>query len=1050
MEPSLMNNADQSALSEKMLDLAARIAATPRPDTLLDLLNTHLPAIVPHRALDLYTLDESRLILVALKSVATQNGSTTHEGQDIPVTKGLIGTIFKNGIAEMVNDAHLDNRRTQPGTIGIHGEHNLVYPLVMGQNTSGVLVLTRSGDDRFSPEEFERARLIAAYTALALAHIGLTDTLRVQQELRQAEAIKRAVVDTLTDGIVSVGSQGNILLINEPTEKIFGYHRGELSGKPLEMLIPDYLKEVHKAAFDNYNRTGKRHLHSWTALELIGRHKLGHEIPLEISFGEARVDENKIFTGIIRDITQRKKAEKELQDISMRLTGLIQTSHTAIMVEDEHRKVALCNETFCRLFDLPELPEMLKDADGAHILDRCSLAFVEDQRAFQQLMQRLPTQKTEVVRKALKLSNGKTIECDYIPIFVGTEYRGHMWLFRDITEQKRALKHMKKLARLTKENPNPIVRMNREFMLVDANNTAMEFIKNVLKGKLPDEWRRVGEQSFQTGDIMDMEFYHPPSDRYYLAHIVPDKARKYINVYGREITELKHTQKDLIQAKLEAEQSVRTKEIFLANMSHELRTPINGVLGLTNLLMTGDSPMRMEYLNGIRASGQQLLSVINDILDLSKIEAGMLRFEQTQFNPQKIIINLISTFNVLAEQKGIKLHVDSALKGTEVLLGDSVRLNQIILNLISNAIKFTETGSITLAASLEQMPGGTVLQFSVTDTGIGIAPEKLDQIFEGFVQAEDDVTRKYGGTGLGLTIVRQLVDLQGGTLRLRSTLGSGSTFSFTIPYTLVGQTSTPTETDTNSWTALSSLENFHVLIAEDNFINQVVARQTLEHWKIKTTVVSNGKEVLLALREKKFDLILMDVQMPEMDGMTATRKIREEFSEPLSNIPIIAMTASVLDEPERRVMDGGMNDYISKPFKPQDLHQKLTQWLGKTVQLHTMITKHVHLDMVQLNDVFEDPASLASFLESAQESLEQYVQSLKTLHSTDKRALYEMELHRVKGSLGALGATSCFNEAVTLERQLKTPGNSAWPDHTTFISMVERLIEEIRVQCTQF
>jgi PAS domain S-box-containing protein len=871
----------------------------------------------------------------------------------------------------------------------------------------------------------------------------------VRRDIRHVEAVKRAVFDTLTDGVVSIDSHSNIILTNEPNEKIFGYRSDELNGKPLETLIPDYLKAVHRAAFEEYNRTGKRHLHSWTALELTGRHKLGHDIPIEISFGETSVDGHKIFTGIIRDITQRKKAEKELQDSSMRLTGLIQTAQNAIMVEDEHRKVALCNETFCRLFHLPESPEMLKGTNGAYLLDRCCLAF-EDQRAFAQIAQRLPGQKTQVVRQAVKLSSGRTIECDYIPIFVGTEYRGHMWLFRDITEQKRALKRMKKLARLTRENPNPIVRMNRQFQLIDANHTAMKVIKNVLKGKLPDEWRRIGEQSFQTGQNMEMEFYHEPSDRYYLAHIVPDKAGKYINVYGRDITDLKHTQKDLIHAKLEAERSVRTKQIFLANMSHELRTPINGVLGLTNLLMTGDSPLRMEYLNGIRASGQQLLSVINDILDLSKIEAGMLRFEQTGFNPQKIIINLISTFNVLAEQKGIKLQVDSALKGTEVLLGDPVRLNQVILNLISNAIKFTETGSITLGASLDQASGTTALQFSVTDTGIGIAPDKLDQIFEGFVQAEDDVTRKYGGTGLGLTIVRQLVALQGGTLQVQSTLGAGSIFSFTIPYTLIGQSSAPADTDTNNWTALSSLENFHVLIAEDNFINQVVARQTLEHCKIKTTVVNNGKEALLALREKHFDLILMDVQMPEMDGMTATRKIREEFSAPLSNIPIIAMTASVLDEPERRVIDGGMNDYISKPFKPQDLHQKLTQWLGKNVQLHTMAPKHVHLDMDQLNDVFEDTVSLASFLESAQESLEQYLQNLKTLHGTPDRAHYEMELHRIKGSLGALGANNCFQEAVSLERQLKAPGNTAWPDHTTFISMVERLIEEIRLQCTQF
>jgi len=934
-----LSNAAQPALTDKMLDLAARIAASSQPDALLHLLTQHLPAIVPHDALRLYAFDSTCRQLVALKPTEAQ----PIEEQYIPAATGLVGTILGSGIAEMINDAHLDPRRAQRDTISLHPEHNLILPLAAAHNTAGVLVLTRIGNNRFTAQEFERTKLVAAYTALAIANFSLRNVLHeketrdhteirtARQNVENTEAVRRAVLDTLTDGVVSIDHRSVILLANEHTEKIFGYCSGELNGKPLEILIPDYLKELHRTGFEQYNRTGKRRLHSWTALELTGRHKQGHDIPLEISFGETFVEGQKIFTGIIRDITQRKKAEKELQDTNMRLTGLIQTSQFAILVEDEHRRVALCNETFCHLFQLPDTAEMLKGTSGIHLLDRCRLAF-KDQREFAQLAQRLPGQKIPVSQQAVKLSDGRTIECDYVPIFVGAEYRGHMWLFRDITERKRASKHMKKLARLTKENPNPIMRVNRDFELVDANNTAVQFIKEVLKGKWPDEWRRVGEQSFETGTIVNREFYHQPSDRYYLAHIVPDKARKYINVYGRDITELKHAQKDLIQAKLEAERSVRTKQIFLANMSHELRTPINGVLGLTNLLMTGDSPNRMEYLNGIRASGQQLLSVINDILDLSKIEAGMLRFEQIQFNPQNIIINLISTFNVLADQKGIKLHVNSALKGTEVLLGDPVRLNQIILNLVSNAIKFTETGSITLAAALEQTPTGTALQFSVTDTGIGIAPDKLDNIFEGFVQAEDDVTRKYGGTGLGLTIVKQLVELQGGTLHVQSAPGTGSVFSFSIPCTLVRQAATPAETDTNTWTALTSLEGFHVLIAEDNFINQVVARHTLEHWKVQTTVVNNGKEALSALREKHFDLILMDLQMPEMDGMTATRKIREEFSPPLANIPIIAMTASVLDEPERRMVEGGMNDYISKPFKPQDLHDMLTRWLSKSVQ----------------------------------------------------------------------------------------------------------------------
>ncbi|NTW49513.1 MAG: response regulator, partial [Chlorobiales bacterium] len=360
---------------------------------------------------------------------------------------------------------------------------------------------------------------------------------------------------------------------------------------------------------------------------------------------------------------------------------------------------------------------------------------------------------------------------------------------------------------------------------------------------------------------------------------VADNSGKYTHWVSvlRDITSRKKTEEDLIKAKQLAEESMKAKEQFLANMSHEIRTPMNAVVGLTNLMLNMRlDPEQREYVEAIKQSSDNLLVIINDILDISKIEAGKISFEKIPFSINDLLNRLVKSVKVKAVEKGLtfSLAVDASLP--EVVTGDPVRLNQILVNLVGNAIKFTEKGSLTVDARLYEDADDEVnVLFEVTDTGIGISGESLDKIFESFSQATSDTTRKFGGTGLGLTISKQLVELQNGEMRVKSKPNEGSTFSFIIPLKK-GGTITVQNASLSGPEQQINLEHLRVLLVEDNPMNRFVATKTLATWKITVDTAENGKQALEMVGEKPYDLILMDVQMPEMDGYEATRRIRKE------------------------------------------------------------------------------------------------------------------------------------------------------------------------------
>ena len=385
-------------------------------------------------------------------------------------------------------------------------------------------------------------------------------------------------------------------------------------------------------------------------------------------------------------------------------------------------------------------------------------------------------------------------------------------------------------------------------------------------------------------------------------------------------------QQRMIEVLNESERKVKevahVKEQFLANMSHEIRTPMNAILGFTNLLKkTNLNSQQIQYVEYIHSSSENLLTLINDILDLSKIEAGKMNIDEAPFSLNGLISSVEIMFNDKAKQKGLKFRIQVDPSIQDVLCGDAVRLTQILINLLSNAIKFTDKGSVLLTVNpVKQTAEDVELEFSVKDTGMGIAPEKRALIFERFHQADAQTTRRFGGTGLGLSIVKQLVDLQNGLIQVRSEVGQGTEFIVRLPFKTVG------EYELSDIVAReeieSTIKDVKVLIAEDNAMNQQLMRHLMKQWNVDYKLVSNGREALQALELESFSLILMDIQMPEMDGYNTTLAIRNELR---LDTPIVAMTAHAMAGEKERCISYGMNDYISKPVKEGELFSILRQ-----------------------------------------------------------------------------------------------------------------------------
>ena len=465
--------------------------------------------------------------------------------------------------------------------------------------------------------------------------------------------------------------------------------------------------------------------------------------------------------------------------------------------------------------------------------------------------------------------------------------------------------------------------------------------------------------------------------------------------------------------------AAQTKENFLANMSHEIRTPLSGILGFTNLLQKRPlDETSAEFVSSIQRSGENLMTIINDILDLSKIEAGMMRITPGIFSINGLVNSVETFFTERTKEKG--LIISSAIESSipDTLVGDATRLTQILVNLIGNAVKFTQQGNITIEIySKQQTEKEAVVGFRISDTGIGIDKEKLSEIFERFNQGEDSTTRNYGGTGLGLSIVKSLIVLQNGDIEVTSEQGKGTTFHFYLPYGIAEEQLTVLpEADPHYFKDKSNIP-LKVLVVDDNTINQSLMKHLLSQWNIDFDTASNGLEAVGYLKNNECDLILMDIQMPQMDGYAATQKIREELK---LNIPIIAMTAHALPGEREKCLSRGMNEYIPKPVKEEELFTLISK-LGLKENNRTekktedTPSDYQYINLTYMHTVSGGDKSFEKLVtQQFIENIPNHLQQLATAYKNQDFAAMKLWAHDLKSSISIMGLHPLLKEKLDI------------------------------------
>jgi len=640
---------------------------------------------------------------------------------------------------------------------------------------------------------------------------------------------------------------------------------------------------------------------------------------------------------------------------------------------------------------------------------------------------------------------------------------------------------------LIEASTDPFVTISPDGKITDVNEASIK-VTGVTRLNLigtefsdyftePEKARAVYKQVFENGSVSDypLTITHKNgklTDVLYNASAYKDDNGDTLGVFAaaRDITEQKIIANQLIEARIFAEMaqniaevaktnaetatrlaeySVKAKQQFLSNMSHEIRTPMNAIIGFTKVLLKTELALKQrEYLEAIKLSGDALIVLINDILDLAKVDAGKMTFEQTPFKLSQSISAMLHMFDTKIQEMNIKTSYDYDKRIPEILLGDPVRLHQIILNLVSNAVKFTSKGKITVSIRMLSEDAEKVeIEFSIADTGIGIQPDKINKIFENFQQASSGTSRLYGGTGLGLAIVKQLVEGQNGSVRVVSEPDVGSTFSFILNFKKTDQ---KTISNVEFIELDSEIKNIKVLVVEDIPLNQLLMKTLLDDFGFEREIASNGKIAIEMLKENKYDLILMDLQMPEMNGFEATEHIRKNMK---LSIPIVALTADVTTADLAKCRSVGMNDYIAKPVDERILYSKI---IGLVKKIPPLKVQEIADDEIQITErcinldylntrTKSDPALMEEMIVLYLDQTPNLLVTMKTSFKNKDWNQLQAAVHKIIPSFSIMGMSP---ELETIAKKIKE-FTSIQKDEILITEMLDKLDRVCKKACEE-
>ena len=696
-----------------------------------------------------------------------------------------------------------------------------------------------------SPLVDEKGRVLGASTIAR----DITDRKRVESTLREREARHRAILEASLDAIITIDERGIIESINPATQRLFGYSAAELVGSNVSVLMPSPYHEAHDTYLANYRQTGVRKIIG-IGREVSGRRKDGSVFPMDLSVSEIVLNGQRMFLGLVHDVTERKRAEDAMRRARDELEVRV------------HQRTA----------ELTAVNESLK----------------QERYLFGTLMDCLP----------------------------------HNIYFKDAA--------------------NRFIRINKAmagyFQLRDTaeavGKTDLDFFATEHATEAMADEQRIFHTGQPVLDKEEKETWPDGRTTWVATTKMPlyDEAGQIVGTFGisRDITERKQAAEALRAAKEEAEAANRAKSTFLANMSHEIRTPMNAIIGMTELVLdTSLSPQQREFLTIVAESAEALLAVINDILDFSKIEAGKLLLDSRPLDLREHLGDMMKTMALRADRKGLELlcHVRAAVP--EVVVADGARLRQVLINLVGNAIKFTEVGEVMVEVEHEALAADEImLHFKVADTGIGIAAEKQAIVFEPFEQADGETSRRYGGTGLGLAISSRMADLLGGRIWVESQEGRGSTFHFSMRCRC--GTAEPSRSPRPR---ARSVCDAKVLVVDDNATNRQILEEMLRNWTLQPTTAAGGQEALKLLRQaqqegRPFGLVVTDAHMPEMDGFALARQIKEDST--LGNTVIMMLTSGDHPADLGRCRELGIMTFLLKPVKQSELLDAIMLALGIT------------------------------------------------------------------------------------------------------------------------